>query len=117
MDSAASRSFVEPDPTQTAAQNACRAAYNCDTGTFWHGTHVAGIIAAVDNATGVVGIAPEATIVGVKALHAGSGSFGAIIQALLYASTDGRADIINMSLGAEFNRNEDGAAELVSALN
>jgi lantibiotic leader peptide-processing serine protease len=117
MDNAASRSFVAPDPAQTPAQNACRTAYNCDTGTFWHGTHVAGIIAAVDNATGVVGIAPEATIVGVKALHSGSGSFAAVIQSLLYASTDGRADIINMSLGAEFNRNEEGAAELVSALN
>ncbi len=114
---ALSRSFVEPDPAASAAANACRAAFNCDTGTFWHGTHVAGIIAAVDNATGVVGIAPEATIIGVKALHSGSGSFSAIIEAMLYASSVVGADIINMSLGAEFNRNEDGAAELVSALN
>ena len=38
-------------------------------------------------------------------------------KALLYASTDGRADVINMSLGAEFNRNEKGAAELISSLN
>jgi subtilisin family serine protease len=65
----------------------------------------------------VIGIAPKATIIGVKALNNGSGSFGSIISALLYASTDARADIINMSLGAEFNRNEEGAAELRSALN
>ena len=117
IDVAASRSFVAPNPLASAAVNACRTAFNCDTGTFWHGTHVSGIIAAVDNTRGVIGIAPGATIVGVKALHNGSGSFGAIIQALLYASTDGRADVINMSLGAEFNRNEKGAAELISSLN
>jgi len=112
VDAAAGRSFVsagEPaDP--------CRTAWNCDTGTFWHGTHVAGIVAAVDNTIGVVGIAPEATIVPVKALHNGSGSFGAIIQAILYAAGPGNADIINMSLGAVFPRN-DGAAVLTSALN
>ena len=60
---------------------------------------------------------PGATIIGVKALHNGSGSFGAIIQALLYASATANAHVINMSLGAEFNRNESGAAELISALN
>lgn len=117
VDVVASQSFVAPDPLASAAVNACRTAFNCDIGTFWHGTHVAGIIAAVDNATGVVGIAPGATIIGVKALHNGSGSFGAIIQALLYASATANADVINMSLGAEFNRNESGAAELISALN
>lgn len=117
MDVAASRSFVAPSPLATPAVNACRTAFNCDTGTFWHGTHVSGIIAAVDNSTGVVGIAPKAKIIAVKALHSGSGSFGAIIQAILYAADVANADIINMSLGAEFNRNEKGAAELIAALN
>ena len=111
VDVGASRSFA------SGAPNGCIEVFNCDVGTFWHGTHVAGIIAARDNDKGVVGIAPRATIVGVKALHNGSGSFGAVISALLYASTDGRADIINMSLGAEFGRSEQGAAELRSALN
>ncbi len=114
IDVASSRSFVDPG---TGSDAACRAAFNCDTGTFWHATHVSGIIAARDNTIGIVGIAPQATIVGVKALHSGSGTFGAVINAILYAATDGHADIINMSLGAEFNRNETGAAELVSALN
>jgi subtilisin family serine protease len=113
VDAAAGRSFVEPVGDAT---DACRTAWNCDTGTFWHGTHVAGIVAAVDNTTGVIGIAPEATIVPVKALHGGSGSFGAVIQAILYAASAGNADIINMSLGAVFPRN-DGAAALTSALN
>jgi subtilisin family serine protease len=78
---------------------------------------VAGIVAARANGLGIVGIAPESTIVPVKALHSGSGSFGAVISAILYAASDGRADIINMSLGAAFGRGEPGAAELVSALN
>lgn len=117
VDVAASRSFVEPDSAASPAVNACRTAFNCDIGTFWHGTHVAGIVAARDNAIGVVGIAPDATIVGVKALHNGSGSFQAVIDAIMYAATDGQADIINMSLGAVFARNEPGAAELRAALN
>lgn len=78
-------------------------AFNEDTGTFWHGTHVAGIVAA--SGLGIVGIAPKATLVGVKALHGGSGAFGWILNAMFYAATPqelggGGADIINMSLGA-----------------
>src|SRR4029078_3991830 len=84
-------------------------AFNQDTGTFWHGTHVAGIIAAEDNTICTVGIAPHATIGGVKVLHNASGSFGQVISGILYASTPiadggGGADIINMSLGALFPR-------------
>jgi subtilisin family serine protease len=112
VDVAASRSFV-------AGQN-----FNQDVGTFWHGTHVAGIIAAEDNGLGTIGIAPKATIIGVKALHNGTGSFGAIIAALLYASTPlseggAGADIINMSLGATFARGggNTGAGPLIAALN
>jgi subtilisin family serine protease len=98
-------------------------AFNQDTGTFWHGTHVAGIIAAEDNALGTIGVAPAATIVGVKVLHNGSGSFGRVIAGILYASTPiaeggGGADIINMSLGATFPRgNGPGTGQLISALN
>jgi lantibiotic leader peptide-processing serine protease len=112
VDVAASRSFV-------AGQN-----FNQDVGTFWHGTHVAGIIAAEDNGLGTIGIAPKATIIGVKALHNGTGSFGAIIAAILYASTPlseggAGADIINMSLGATFARGggNTGAGPLIAALN
>lgn len=113
IDVASSASFVPANGTD----DACRTAFNCDTGSFWHGTHVAGIVAAVDNAMGVVGIAPEATIIGVKALHGGSGSFGSVIQAILYAGDQARADVINMSLGAVFPRGHRDGAELTSALN
>jgi subtilisin family serine protease len=65
-----------------------------------HGTHVAGTIAAADNAFGVIGVAPEAEIVAVKVLSAvtGSGSFAGIWEGMIYAADNG-ADIINMSLG------------------
>jgi subtilisin family serine protease len=96
--------------------------FNEDVGTFWHGTHVAGIVAASANGLGTVGIAPEATIIGVKVLHDGSGSFGQIIQGILYAATPvseggAGAQVINMSLGAVFNKNLKGAGPLVAALN
>lgn len=65
-----------------------------------HGTHVAGTIAAADNAFGAIGVAPEAEIVTVKVLSAvtGSGSTSGIWQGMVYAADNG-ADIINMSLG------------------
>ena len=112
IDTARSTSFVPGA--------ACQMAYNCDTGTFWHGTHVSGIIAASDNAIGTIGIAPEATIIGVKALHSGTGSFGSVIAAILYSATSieeggAGAHIINMSLGAETPRKQN--AGLVAALN
>src|SRR5437763_12412523 len=92
-------------------------AFNQDVGTFWHATHVAGIIAAEAQSIGTVGVAPQATIIGVKALHNGSGAFSWIINAIYYAATPiaqggGGANIINMSLGAGFKSNEDGAVEL-----
>lgn len=110
LDTAHSRSFVPG------------LAYNTDVGTFWHATHVAGIVAAADNGIGTIGIAPEATLVGVKALHNGSGSFGAVISGILYSATPlsqggAGADVINMSLGAVFAKNEPGAGPLVAALN
>jgi subtilisin len=66
-----------------------------------HGTHVAGTIAARDNNTGVVGVAPLATLVPVKVLDsAGSGSWASIICGIDHVT--GRASsikVVNMSLG------------------
>jgi subtilisin len=52
-----------------------------------HGTHVAGIIAALDNDTGVVGVAPDVRLWALKAFDStGSGSFFDIIAALDWAT-------------------------------
>jgi lantibiotic leader peptide-processing serine protease len=82
-------------------------------GVFNHGTHVAGIIAAPINGIGVQGVAPEAELVAVKALRAsGSGSFLWLLQAIEYAAGPAvHADVINMSLGATFDRINAGGAK------
>lgn len=73
---------------------------------FSHGTHVAGTIAAADNAFGTIGVAPEAEIVMVKVLSSftGSGTFEGVIAGIVYAANID-ADIINMSLGATIKKN------------
>jgi subtilisin family serine protease len=73
---------------------------------FSHGTHVAGTIAAADNAFGTIGVAPDAEIVPVKVLSevVGSGAFSWIIGGILYAADNG-ADVINMSLGTIIPQN------------
>lgn len=64
-----------------------------------HGTHVAGTIAASNNKTGIVGVAPRCKIMPLKSLGAnGEGNLQNICEAILYAADNG-ADIITMSLG------------------
>jgi subtilisin family serine protease len=64
-----------------------------------HGTHVAGIVAAVDNEIGVVGVAPEAHLYAVKVLNdAGSGYYSDIVQGIEW-SIKNEMQIISMSLG------------------
>lgn len=92
-----------------------------DPDDFSHATHVAGIIAARDNGLGTIGIAPGATIIGVKVLHEGNGDFGDVIAGIVYAATPitqggAGAHIINLSLGAVFPLQGAEAAQLVSAL-
>jgi len=68
---------------------------------FNHGTHVAGIIAAANNAFGVVGVAPRAQIMAVDVLSRclGYGLDSWILDGIRYAADHG-AKIINMSLGS-----------------
>jgi subtilisin family serine protease len=62
-----------------------------------HGTHVAGIIAAAANGLGTVGVAPEATLVNVRAGQ-DSGFFflGPTVDALTYSAAT-HIDVVNMS--------------------
>ncbi|MFB5664166.1 S8 family peptidase [Alteribacillus sp. HJP-4] len=64
-----------------------------------HGTHVAGTVAAVDNDSGVLGMAHAAELYAVKVLDSqGSGSLSSIAQGIEW-SIDNDMDVINMSLG------------------
>lgn len=65
-----------------------------------HGSHVCGTIAGIDNNRGIVGVAPQAKIIALKALDKnGTGSMKNIANAITYAADHG-ADIITMSLGS-----------------
>lgn len=83
---------------------------NCSTGTSYkdgngHGTHVAGIIAALNNDLGVVGVAPGALLWAVRVLNnAGMGSWSAVICGIDFVdgkspARGGSITAANMSLG------------------
>ncbi|WP_135854541.1 S8 family peptidase [Halorussus salinus] len=64
-----------------------------------HGTHCAGIVGAVDNGRGILGVAPKATLHSVKVLGAnGGGSYSDIASGIEYVADQGW-DVANLSLG------------------
>lgn len=68
--------------------------------TNGHGTGVAGVIAARNNSTGVLGVAYESEIYSIKALDEnGSGDLDAVVRAIDLAIHH-KVHIINMSLGS-----------------
>ena len=73
---------------------------DCGTSVMGHGTAAAGIIGAMADGTGAVGIAPGCTIMPVKAMATSETSFSmsAIAAGIQYAVDQG-ADIISMSFG------------------
>jgi thermitase len=66
-----------------------------------HGTHCAGIAAAVTNhGRGIAGMAPNATIYAVRVLNnSGSGTLDDVANGIIHAADSG-ADVISLSLGA-----------------
>jgi subtilisin family serine protease len=76
-----------------------------------HGTHVAGTVAAEDNASEVVGVAPGAPLTGVKVLGcSGSGTWSGVIAGIDWVSANAvKPAVANMSLGGGANRAVDDA--------
>ncbi len=63
----------------------------------FHGTHVAGTVAAQANGLGIVGVAPNVTLVPVKTCDASGYCYAsAVVDAITYAG-DAKLDVINMS--------------------
>jgi len=86
------RNFTSKDPK----------AWNDDNG---HGTHVAGIIGAVNNNIGMMGGSPSANLIPIKVLNKqGSGSYSDIIAAINYIAdwktkNPTLPTVVNMSIG------------------
>jgi len=66
-----------------------------------HGTHVATTIAGRVNGIGIVGVAPQATIVGLKACTIAGFCFVDSVAAALRYAGDQRLDVVNLSLFAD----------------
>ena len=66
-----------------------------------HGSHVAGIIGAVDNTIGVVGASPAANLYAIKVLDRnGSGYISDVINGIDWAIANGM-QVVNLSLGCD----------------
>jgi subtilisin family serine protease len=98
LDFARSRSFVAPappggDPAPTAWDD-----------KHGHGSHTISNVGAPVNGVGMVGVAPNVTVVSLKVLSdTGAGSFLWLAQALVYAGIN-KFDVASMSLGGYIPR-------------
>ncbi len=112
-------SALDPGDWSTAGQ--CYAGSPASNSS-WHGTHVAGTVAAVtNNAAGVAGMAFNAKVLAVRALGRCGGTLADIADAVTWSSGGtvtgvpavgvNKASVINMSLGGG------GACSAASAMN
>ncbi len=97
VDRERSRNFTTDIPDIDGPCEVASCVDPADTDDNGHGTHVAGIVAADDNGFGIGGVAPDATLVNVRAGQ-DSGYFFLYetVRALVY-SGDIRLDVVNMS--------------------
>lgn len=91
----------------------------------WHGTHVAGTIAAAANGIGITGVAPNARILPLRALGKCGGESSDIADAVAWAAglhiegvpdNTNKANVINLSLGGTHACSKTNAAAYQSAI-
>lgn len=71
-----------------------------------HGTHVAGITAALLNGRGIVGVAPRARVYAVKVLdRTGRGRLSSILNGLMWCYAR-HMHVVNLSLGSPFSSHD-----------
>lgn len=100
LDFARSRSFIGAVP---AGGDPNPAAWDDKNG---HGSWCLSAVGAPINARGISGVAPRVRLVALKVLNdAGSGSYPALAQALIYAGIN-RFDVASMSLGGYLRRSD-----------
>lgn len=71
-----------------------------DSDVQGHGTHCAGVIGAAENGVGMIGVAPESTLLVGKVLGDNGSGLGTWIAAGIDWACDNGADVISMSLGS-----------------
>jgi subtilisin family serine protease len=95
VDCARGRDFVLPGPG-IGNPDPC-------TDNQFHGTHVAGTVAAQANGVGIVGVAPNVTLVPVKVCDTEGYCYArSVVEGITYAG-DARFDVINMSFFVDDN--------------
>lgn len=84
---------------------------------YGHGTSVAGVIAAKNNGSGMIGVAANATIVALRVFDdAGAGTVSRAISAVNHVSLNGKpGDVVNMSLGSGISSTLDNAVQTAAA--
>jgi thermitase len=102
LDSGVATDNPDINPKVVARANFSGAATNEDN--YGHGTHVAGIVAASHNTSGVAGVCPRCTILAGKVLNdSGVGSTSSVANGINWAVSNG-ARVINMSIGVRASR-------------
>jgi subtilisin len=88
------------DKTVSKSFLAGESSYEDDNG---HGTHIGGIIGALNNEIGVLGIASGARLVALKVLdEKGDGKLSSLLNALSYVKSNAKpGDVVNISIGFE----------------
>jgi len=105
IDPAFSISFVTEPPGCDINAGTCPGCPLWQDRNF-HGTHTSSTVSS--NNIGTAGVAPNIVLRAVKVLNCnGSGSFGAVINGIIFAALTGN-DVISMSLGAILTTNQIG---------
>lgn len=102
--------------TSIARDNDGRDSNPTDQGTLdttgWHGTHVAGLIAASQNNQGISGVSPNSTLLNARVMGANGGYTSDLIDAIYWAIGEpvfnvpintNPARVLNLSLGGRSN--------------
>ena len=92
---------IDQNHTDLSVVNHVNFAGGRNTDCHGHGTHVAGTVAAKDNTSDVVGVAPGAPLTGVKVLNCrGSGTTSGVIKGVDWVTANAKKPAVaNMSLG------------------
>ncbi len=123
LDVARSCSFIFDDTPTAAPQEIANG--DCSNKTAvqdlqGHGTHVATTIAGALNGEGIAGVAPDATIVALKACTVVGFCFVDSVAAALRYAGDERLDVVNLSLFADpylyYCKNDAGQRAMLTAM-